>query len=70
MQKIVTDNEYEEAFRQIKSDASIKNLLLLVLDYDFTRNAISIIDEDDKCNVELMRGEGRLLMRYMDKLGG
>jgi len=68
--KFQSDDEYDDAIKQLKADKGYLNLLIGVLDFDFTRNAISIIDEDDKCNVELLRGEGRLLMKYIDKLGG
>ena len=68
--RTIPDGARDEAWRRLTSDAVTRDLLKTVLQHDFTERAISTINEADKGEVNLLRGEGRLLMEYLDKLGG
>lgn len=66
----ISEQERENAWEQLKNDAGARNLLLMVFLRDFTDTSKLIIEETDRCEVDMIRGEGRLLLRYIEKLGG
>lgn len=64
------DPKFTEHLELIKGDPGVKNLLISMFKIDLQKKYEDIIEEQDRCRVDVLRGQAGLLKWYIEKLGG